>query len=325
MKLLDCTLRDGGYQNAWKFSDDFIDRYILLMDAIGVDVIELGIRSNKRQANVGELSYSPDEYIEKLPNTSARYSVLSNISEFVDEDISYLRKLFPKSSNESKFTVVRLAGSYEDILQCERHIDYIKSLGFTVCLNLMRVSTVSRQLLASMIKKLDTDAFDVFYVADSFGSLEPSAVNEIIDLICTIKNVEIGVHFHDNKGLALINTIEAHSCGANWLDTTLMGMGRGAGNAATEKFITSIGKDHRLSEAVDFIESYVMPFFANSPWGPAVDFYLSGLWNIHPNFVSKMRDMHLSGVDRIKVLKFLKTSECENFNIEHLRGALEQI
>ena len=235
MVHLDCTLRDGGYQNGWNFSRQFIDEYIDLMNRLDSVVVELGIKSNIINDKLGPLSRCIETDLDALPTSSLTYSVLVNISEFIDQDMKYFQSLFPVSSEKSRYKIVRMAGTSDTIQRCEPHVEYLKTQGYTVCLNVMRVSKIDGLQLSALGEAIKNVKYDVLYLADSFGNLTPKTTLEKIKALTSVDTKTIGVHMHDNLGLALQNTVTATECGASWFDTTFMGMGRGSGNAATEK------------------------------------------------------------------------------------------
>ena len=304
---LDCTLRDGGYQNGWNFSKQFINDYINLMNLLKLDVIELGIKSNIRNGKFGPLSRCNEIDLHALPNSPLVYSVLVNIAEFIEQDMQCFRNLFPVSVEKCRYKVVRMAGTLETVQRCQPHIEYLKSFGYTVCLNVMRVSTIEVSRLSDLGEALNHIGCDVLYIADSFGNLTPTSTSKIMRALKAVTDMLIGVHMHDNQGLALQNTLTANEHGASWLDSTMMGMGRGAGNVATEKFLLSTGYETQVQDQVEFIIKHIQPIFTHSPWGPSLDFYYAGLWNLHPNYVTKMRDYKLSIEKILAVLLRLKS------------------
>jgi len=322
---LDCTLRDGGYQNGWNFSAQFVNDFLNLTNMLKLDVVELGIKSNIKNDNFGPLSHCNDCDIELLPNSRAPYSVLVNISEFIDQDIKYFKKLFPVSSEKSRYKIVRMAGTSDTIQRCEPHVEYLKTQGYTVCLNVMRVSTIDGLQLSALGEAIKNVKYDVLYLADSFGNLTPKTTLEKIKALTSVGTKTIGVHMHDNLGLALQNTVTATKCGASWFDTTFMGMGRGAGNAATEKLFLSQRNTAHLHAQVEFIIKHIQPIFNDSPWGPSLDFYYAGLWNIHPNYVSKMRDYKLNIADILAVLLSMQDTGNAKFDLKILEAAMEAL
>jgi len=325
LKHLDCTLRDGGYQNNWNFSKRFIEDYINLMVLLRLDIIELGIRSHIRNDNFGSLSYCADSDLDILPEVSQIYAVLVNISEFIDEDITYFRTLFPNNASASRFKIVRMVGTLESIQRCRPHIEYLKSKDYTVCINIMRISTVDEARLFSLREVIANLEFDVLYIADSLGGLTETTTSGKLQMLRKITSKDIGVHMHDNQGVALQNTLVAKQSGATWLDTTLMGMGRGAGNAATERLLIALGNEANLPQQTDFIQKYIVPIFSNSSWGPSLDFYYAGFWNLHPNYVTEMRELKLSINQIIFALSRLRLVGGDNFDLLKLEKILSRL
>lgn len=325
MVHLDCTLRDGGYQNGWNFSKQFLKDYLSLMELLNIDVVELGIKSNIKNDNFGPLSRCTESDLDALPNSPIACSVLVNISEFIDQDIKYFQNLFPVSAEKSRYRIVRLAGTSDTVQRCRPHVDYLKSLGYKVCLNVMRVSTLDSSQLSALGEVLNHIEYDVLYIADSFGNLTPTSTSEKLRALKTADDMIIGVHMHDNQGLALQNTLTATECGASWLDTTIMGMGRGAGNVATERFLLSAGRERYLQEQLEFTTRHTQPILTVSPWGASLDFYYAGVWNLHPNYVTTMREYKLSIGQILGVLVELKSVCGQNYDRKQLDAVMEAL
>ena len=138
------------------------------------------------------------------------------------------KELFPKLKHIS---IIRVASHFKDVKKVIKYLKILKQIGFKVFLNIMQINTISTFNLKSLLKDLSKSrCVDVFYFADSFGNLNPKLVKKIC---LTIKNEwqkEIGFHSHDNCGIAMKNVIAAVKHGAVWIDSTIQGMGRGAGN-----------------------------------------------------------------------------------------------
>ena len=111
-------------------------------------------------------------------------------------------------------------------------------MGYKIALNLMQISEISEADLIKASKKINKSKANIFYFADSLGSLNPSQVAKIIKIIKLNWKNDLGIHAHDNLGKAILNTIEAIKSGVKWVDCTVTGMGRGTGKYTNRKFFS---------------------------------------------------------------------------------------
>ena len=296
-KIIDCTLRDGGYYNNWDFDIDLIRKYIHAVKSAGVDYIELGYRTTNNSGYFGPLAYTTEDFIEELNiNNSIKLGVMINSSELIksknlEKDISVL---FPFSEETSKISFVRIACKFTEMEIAFKAGKLLKSYGFKVCINLMQISSIKDDELCDFGKYGSLYNPDVLFIGDSTGTLMPENIKKIFKALRTYWEGEIGIHAHDNMRRALINTIEAYRNGFLWLDSTVQGMGRGPGNTKTEDLVFEI-KDINSSN-IDFLPliDLVQKDFYNLKqkyrWGSNPFYYLSGKNELHPTYIQNMLD-----------------------------------
>ena len=296
-KIIDCTLRDGGYYNNWDFDIELIRKYINAVKSAGVDYIELGYRTKNNSGYFGPLAYTTEDFIEELNiNNSIKLGVMINSSELIksknlEKDISIL---FPFSEETSKISFVRIACKFNEIEIAFKAGKLLKSYGFKVCINLMQISSIKEKDLCDFGKYGALYKPDVLFIGDSTGTLMPENIKKIFKALRTNWEGEIGIHAHDNMRRALINTIEAYRNGFLWLDSTVQGMGRGPGNTKTEDLVFEI-KDINSSN-IDFLPliDLVQKDFYNLKqkyrWGSNPFYYLSGKNELHPTYIQNMLD-----------------------------------
>ena len=296
-KIIDCTLRDGGYYNNWDFDIDLIRKYIHAVKSAGVDYIELGYRTTNNSGYFGPLAYTTEDFIEELNiNNSIKLGVMINSSELIksknlEKDISVL---FPFSEETSKISFVRIACKFTEMEIAFKAGKLLKSYGFKVCINLMQISSIKEKDLCDFGKYGSLYKPDVLFIGDSTGTLMPENIKNIFKALRTYWEGEIGIHAHDNMRRALINTIEAYRNGFLWLDSTVQGMGRGPGNTKTEDLVFEI-KDINSSN-IDFLPliDLVQKDFYNLKqkyrWGSNPFYYLSGKNELHPTYIQNMLD-----------------------------------
>ena len=323
LKLLDCTFRDGGYYNNWNFDIDLINKYLKVMSEIKVDYVEIGFRSGEKKEFKGACAYSTDEFLNnlKIPK-NLKIAVMINGSEIIKENYlkknSSLRNLFNKSKF-SKVKLVRIACHYSEINKVLPVASKIKALGYKVAINLMQISDRTKneiQKFCDLAKKYKMDAV---YFADSTGSLNRDQTLQIVKNFKKNWNGDIGIHAHDNMDMAMENAMIALNNGVNWIDSTVLGMGRGPGNVKTENLVLELEKRFKrkvnYNQLIKLVENDFIPLKKKYGWGSNVYYYLSGLYAIHPSFIQGMLGTKTFSSDEIlAVIDNLKTEGGKKFS-----------
>ena len=328
--FLDCTLRDGGYYNKWDFPVERINSYLHAMSKVNVDVVEIGFRSRLNNQYKGACAYSSDDFIDTLEIPSGLLlSVMLNASELSDSpDIGALIKhLFPNNSQNSNVSIVRIACAYKELDSISTAVELISNLGYKVVVNLMQISSLSKTEIQRSISILRNTKVEVLYFADSLGCMNPSDTARIVSIVKEYWNGAVGIHTHDNMSNALRNTLRAYHNGVTWLDSTVTGMGRGAGNARTEELAIEIAEQHQLPidliPLMRVINCYFAPLKNKHGWGTNLYYYLAGKYKLHPSFVQEMlSDIRFDDANILAVIKRLKEQNASKFNKDHL--SLEQ-
>lgn len=324
MLILDCTLRDGGYYNKWNFSNDVVNRYLRAMSSAKIDIVELGLRSLQNNDFKGPNAFTSDTYLAHLeiPN-NLKVSVMVNASELVKSSdlTSTLQRLFPKPASRSPVDIVRLACHSHEIEISFTAVKWLKDNGFIVGLNIMQISELDHESIVNYAGQISCTSVDVLYFADSLGSMNTSKVESTIKALREGWSGDIGIHTHDNMGLALQNTLTALEGGTSWLDCTVTGMGRGPGNAKTEELLieTERAAAGDLVQMLKLIRTYFAPLKQQCGWGTNPFYYLSGKLGIHPSYVQEMMsDSRYSEEDIISALEQLEGQQRKKFDIRYL-------
>lgn len=331
MKILDCTLRDGGYYNKWNFPSWVVESYLKAMGAVGVDIVELGLRSTKNDGFKGASAYTSDSYLASLNiPSSLTVAVMVNASELVgNKQMSdVLEELFPADSNDSVVSVVRIACHVHEFEEALAASVWLKNKGYTVGYNLMQVAERSKDEVELLAKKANGYPIDVLYFADSMGSMRPADVSEMVINFRQGWEGSLGIHTHDNMGLALSNTMEALENGVEWLDSTVTGMGRGPGNARTEELVLETANfDKRQPNIVplmELIRSYFQPLKNKCGWGSNPYYFLAGKYGIHPTYIQEMlSDSRYSEEDILAAIEQLKVGHGAKFSFDSLGASTE--
>ncbi len=316
--LLDCTLRDGGYYTNWEFDRGLIHSYLNAMSAIQVDFVEIGFRGMKSMGFLGPHATCSDGYLRTLNIPSGlNIGVMVNASDFADHSISIkqqVAKIF-RHETSSPVSLVRIAFHFKELKTAIELARVFMLMGYKVGLNLMQIASRTSEEIALVVREANALSPLAFYFADSNGALEPA---EIETLCQTIRSqldgvIELGVHLHNNLGLANLNTLTAVRFGASFADATVTGMGRGPGNAQTEILCqenTVIGrKAPNIAPILDLVEEYFAQMKAHFGWGTNAFYHFSGRNNIHPTYVQSMlADDRFDNKTKWKALLTIKKS-----------------
>ena len=276
MKILDCTLRDGGYYTNWDFSKEIVQTYFEAFNKLPVEYLEIGYRSNPMKQYLGEYFYCPIYVLEKIKAISTKKLVV--ILDEKDIKLEYLDALLDPCIG--LIDMVRLAIDPKQFSRALGLAEAIKEKGFEVGFNVMYMSKWGEESgFISQIKEVDSIA-DYFYMVDSFGGVYPEDIRKTYDLVRSKTKVKIGFHGHNNLELALINSLTAIDCGADIIDATVTGMGRGAGNLKTELLLVSLASRGLIPELdFDALGQVVDPFAKlqlDYGWGTNLPYMVSG-------------------------------------------------
>ncbi len=263
--LLDCTLRDGGNQNDWRFSERDVTTIVSTLDAARVDIIEVGYRGGSGSADsttAGAGAHCTPEYLAALPETGHAELAVMVVPTVCPVDAM-------DDLADSPVSLVRIAAYPWNVDEVPAYVAAARRLGLRTSVNLMAVSYTDLAELEVAAKTVARETPDVTYIADSFGALTPDGIAARIEVLAgTLEGSALGIHAHNNLGLAAANAIAALEVGAGYLDASLCGMARGAGNLATEQaaaFLTAwpryaTGTDLPLiGEAARYVADHVLP------------------------------------------------------------------
>jgi len=312
--FLDCTLRDGGYYNSWDFDYALIQDYLVAMKAIGVDVVELGFRMTDQKGFKGVCAYTTDSFIRTLEVPEGiTFCVMINASEILVKgkySEKILSTLFPENAETSRVSLVRIACHTNEFVEALHAFKFLDSQGYRVAFNLMQVSECASKELIFLAKEAMQYPFDVLYFADSLGNMNSEKVQNVIELLRTHWKGALGIHAHDNIGLGLSNTVYALNRGISWVDSTVTGMGRGAGNVKTELLAIEMSKLRdsicNMKPIMVLIANSFKPMKEKYGWGTNPFYYLSGINSVHPTYVQEMMsDTRYNEEDIIAVIEHL--------------------
>lgn len=303
IKLLDCTIRDGGLMNSHLFDDETVKAvYTACVDG-GIDYMEIGYINSKRlfsPFNHGAWKFCSEDDIRRVVGDNETQLKLTAMADA--EKCDYHDDILP--CDQSVLDMIRVAAY---IHQIPLALDMIKDAhdkGYETTINLMAVSVVSERELDQALELLSDSEVDALYVVDSFGALYSEQAHFLLDKYVGYAQKhgkQVGMHAHNNQQLAFANTIEAIIKGANMLDATMAGLGRGAGNCQTELLVGFLhNPKFRLRPILKCIQEHIEPMREELKWGVDFPYMLTGLLNQHPRAAIRFNDSE----DRGNIVKF---------------------
>jgi len=305
VKVLDCTIRDGGLMNKWQFSDEFVRGVFDALLEAGIDYMEIGYISGEKyfsRKEMGPWKFCSCEDIKRVikdSNKSMKLSAMADIGRVDPDDIPL--------AGESPLSMIRVACYAHQIGKAIVLADHCIDKGFETTINLMAVSSVSEPELEVVLNDLSKSKVPIFYLVDSFGSMHPESIQYLMKKYKdALPGKEIGIHTHNNMQLAMSNTVTALANGATRLDATLLGMGRGAGNCPIEILVAFLKNPrYRLLPLFRAIQEHILPMSRKIDWGYHIPYLITGALNMHPrsaiewmesdkkdDFVTFMKSMH---------------------------------
>jgi 4-hydroxy 2-oxovalerate aldolase len=301
LRILDCTLRDGGFYTNWTFELDFVRALVEALDDAGVAIIELGYRSPRRNGRAGIFKHCDEDllsaYVPRVRRAQLAFMIdVKDVLCGAGVDTALLAHLIAPR-DESRFAWGRVATHPETARQALEIVRWLHSRGYATALNLMGASTLEPPALARLLGLVDPGELDVLYLADSLGSLTPPQTTSLVASTRGRFAGDVGVHLHDNLGLALANALAAVDAGATYVDSTAAGMGRGAGNVRTEQLLAVRGQ--RADALVPLLAHDLRRLHEQYRWGPSYPYMMSALGGIHPSYCQELEARGDYGLDDI--------------------------
>lgn len=287
IKVLDATIRDGGLVNDFYFTDEFVKALYQTNLRAGVDYMELGYKSDKEMFDVnkyGLWKFCDDDDIYRILgdqlSPELKLSIMADVGR-----CNYKKDIHKKS--ESPVDMIRVA-TYVNTMPAAIHmIEDAKEKGYETCCNIMAISNAKERDIETALEMLGKSNVDCIYIVDSYGSIVPEQMRGIAEQYMEIAdkyNKSIGIHTHNNQQLAYANTIEACAQGVSYLDATMAGMGRGAGNCAMELLLGFLkNPKYNMFPVLQFLQEYMNPLKESGlVWGYDIPYLITGHFNQHP-------------------------------------------
>lgn len=280
IKVLDCTIRDGGLMNDHTFSKEMVREVFDAVAKAGVDYCELGYKADKKQFSPDE--FGPWKFSDEEDLREVAYECGTKVSIMADVGRTDYDTFLPAS--ESIVKLYRVATYAKDIDKAIHLGNHCKQLGYEVAVNIMAVSHVLEPDLDEALAQLAGTDFDMIYLVDSFGYLYSEQIQYLADkYLAAFPDKQVGIHCHNNQQLAFANTIEGIIKGINYLDGSLLGMGRAGGNCTLELLLGFLkNPKFDLTPVLDIIEKHFVGLHEELKWGYQMPYMVTGILNKHP-------------------------------------------
>lgn len=286
IKVVDCTVRDGGLVNNFYFEDQFVRNLYTANVAAGVDYMEFGYKASKEifdEKEFGKWKFCDEQNIRDIVgdnSTDLKISVMADVGR-----TDYKKDIIPKK--DSVIDMIRVATYINTIPAAVEMINYCTEMGYETTVNIMAVSTAAESDLDLALDLLAQTNVDVIYLVDSYGSLYPEQIRKLADKYLKVAEQygkKVGIHAHNNQQLAFANTVESCTIGVSYLDATMSGMGRGAGNCYMELLMGFLrNPKYNINPVLKFIQNQILPLKKDGVvWGCDVQYMLTGQQNQHP-------------------------------------------
>ncbi len=303
IKVLDCTIRDGGLMNNHKFDEKVVKAVYEANVEAGVDYMEFGYKGSHKIFSTdehGPWKFTTEEDLRKIVgdnDTDLKLSVMADVDR-----TDYKTDILP--CDESVLDMIRVACYIHQIPAALEMVQDAYEKGYETTVNLMAVSTVQELELDKAVELVAKSPTDAIYLVDSFGSLYSEQIQYLTKKYLSYMEPEgkiVGMHAHNNQQLAYANTIEAIVQGANILDASMAGLGRGAGNCNLELLLGFLhNPKYKLRPIFNCIQEFVEPMREKLLWGFDIPYMITGQLNQHPRDAIKFN----ASADRGQITKF---------------------
>lgn len=323
IKLLDCTLRDGGFVNDWNFGNGTFNAMFTRLKQARIDIIEIGFIDARRNFDPNRTiqpSVKDMDRIFKNKSQSASMVVgmidygtcpIDNISDKSDSFIDGIRVIFKK----------------KDIEKALEFCKKIKEKGYKVFIQPVSITSYSNWEMLELVKRVNEIQPYAFSIVDTYGLMHKEKLFKFFYLIdgCLDESVCMGFHSHNNFQLAYSNSIELLSIDTERgliLDSSCYGMGKSAGNACTELFIPYLNehckKNYDINPVLEIIDTNIMPIYQQHFWGYSLKYFLAASNDCHPNYVKYLLEKKTLKVQDINYfLSKIEESHKLSFNEEY--------
>lgn len=312
IKLLDCTLRDGGYVNDWKFGANNLVSIFERLVSSGVDIIEVGFLDQRRPF---------DKYRSIMPDTACVDKIYGKVDRrdamivgMIDYGTCPIENLQPSSDSylDGIRVIFKKHLMYEAIAFCRQ----VKELGYKVFTQAVSITSYTDEELLELVALVNSLCPYAVSMVDTYGLLEKENLLHYFDLMDEhlLPEIGLGYHSHNNFQLAYANCKEILRRNVHRLivvDATLYGMGKSAGNAPIELLGMHLNEQYQkkydMCQLLEAIDGNIMRIYQETPWGYNLFFYVAASNHCHPSYVKYLMDKHLLSIKSVnEILEKIK-------------------
>ncbi|RKT43063.1 aldolase catalytic domain-containing protein [Thiocapsa rosea] len=296
LKVLDCTVRDGGLVNAHRFDDAFVAAIYGACVEAGIDYMEIGYKNSPRvfpKDKFGAWRHCDEADLRRVVGDHDAETTGLKLAAMADAGKSdWQTQLIPAS--DSVLSMIRVAFYAHQVSEAVDMIRHATELGYETTANLMAVSNISETEIDTVLEAIAETPASTMVIVDSFGYLYREQIDRLYRKYTAAlegTGKEIGIHAHNNLQLAFANTIEAIILGCNRVDATIFGFGRGAGNCHTELLLGFLrNPKFNVRPIIEVIQNRMLPLRKELDWGPSVPYNITGQLNQHPRSAIEWRE-----------------------------------
>lgn len=309
--LLDCTLRDGGYVNDWKFGFNIARAIIRLLTRAKIDVIEVGFLRNVDKYNPDITVCNHIEELNRLLPEEAGNTMYSAMAMRSNYDINKL-----STYNGKGIEMIRVTAHDYDIKDGMDFAREVKEKGYKLSINPINIMGYSDERILWIIDQVNQIRPYQFSIVDTFGSMKRRDLDRIISIVDNNldRNIRVALHLHENMALSCCLAqafIDKHLNRPVAVDGSLMGMGRIPGNLPIELIADYcndyLDKNYDIDFLMDAIQDYIAPIKGTPEWGYTPAYFLSARYNLHRNYPEH----------------FLKKGDLTNRDINHILSRID--
>jgi len=292
--VLDCTLRDGGYCNRWEFGYENTKKITTALVEAEIDIVECGFLTNVTEYNQDVTRYNTLEQLKRVIPEERNGKIFVAMMNYGEYNVCEL----PECDNSS-IDGIRVAFHKKNLIEALEDCKVIKSKGYKVFVQAMVSLCYSDEEFLELIHRVNAFEPYAFYIVDSFGMMKGKDLTRLFYMVehNLNKQIWIGFHSHNNMQLAYSNAQILLSVRTNRnliVDSSVYGMGRGAGNLNTELFIDFLNenyeKNYQLKPLLTIIDEILNDFYQQNYWGYSLPNYISAVHNAHPNYAGYLDD-----------------------------------
>lgn len=304
IKLLDCTLRDGGSVNNWQFGEKNILKILQTLNDANIDIVETGFIDNNvienKNSSINPSNKVFDDFCKKITNKKCRFYAMIDFSKYNQADFNLTKS--------KEINGIRIMFKKEQLLNVIEFCKKLNELNYEICLNPVSVTSYTKEELINLINVANLINPKVLYIVDTYGLLSTKETIEYFELFDKNlnQNIEIGYHVHNNLQLALKNSIEVINYKTKRniiIDASLYGMGKRAGNTEMETLSLYLNENfdfqYDTNKLIKIIEEIIIPIKKDYQWGYSLIHYIAAINKCHSDYVTYLCEEKKLPVDEI--------------------------